>query len=210
MLIYAALIFNLLLPLNKDNCLSLYDAPLCERYSQFDSDFLDVYNLKIANAFLYGKCDEFLASTGLPDKIMIGQRTFNVHSKTDIDRVLSVVKEPEIAVIHYAGIDMWYVYDNEIIPSTIDFRKANKHVTYGETIFDNTYTFKEFKKQFPKSASINSKTGQSFFSMATQEKGNDFEHYLLLRKSKDDSNVTLMVEFTFEKGNLIYIFFANF
>lgn len=112
--------------------------------------------------------------------------------------------------LHYPGLAMWYAYDNSIIPSTIDFRKTDKSITYGTMTFDTTYTIDQFKKQFPNSAKPSFALPQSLFETMTQEKGSNLEHFLLMRKSKDDPNATPMIEFTFDKGKLIYILFANF
>jgi hypothetical protein len=107
---------------------------------------------------------------------------------------------------------MWYGYENSIIPSTVDFRKTSKRLTYETTTFDTTYTTDQFKKQFPKSAASTAAAvlPTSFFEMETKEKGTDMEHFILRRKSKDNPNATPIVEFTFNKGKLIFIFFANF
>lgn len=112
--------------------------------------------------------------------------------------------------LHYPGIDMWFTYDNSIVPSTIDFCKTDKSVTYGQTKFDATYSIEQFKNEFPKSANPFFKLSQSLFEMTTKEKGANYEHYMLISKSKDDPNATPMIEFTFDNGKLIFILFANF
>ncbi len=68
----------------------------------------------------------------------------------------------------------------------------------------------QFKKQFPKSANPSFALPQSLFEIATKEKGANFQHVMLMRKSKDDPNATPMIEFTFDNGRLIFILFANF
>jgi hypothetical protein len=92
----------------------------------------------------------------------------------------------------------------------LNFRKTDKSITYGTTSFARTYTIDQFKKQFPNSAKTSFALPQSLFETMTHEKGSNFEHFLLMRKSKDDPNATPMIEFTFDKGKLIYIFFVNF
>jgi hypothetical protein len=145
---------------------------------------------------------------GIPGKVTLNQTDFTIQSQTDLKKIVSTAKEPQILTLHYPGIDMWYAYDNSIIPFSIDFRKTDRSVTYETSTFDTTYTIDQFKKQFPKSAS--SALPVSMFENVTQEKSADLEHFMLRRKSKDDANATPMVEFTFNRGKLIYILFANF
>ena len=175
-----------------------------------DMDFIDAYKLTIGKTFLYGNYDSFINDMGIPSKVTITKTDFEIKSKADLDKVIATAKDPNIVTLHYPGIDMWFGYDNYIIPSTIDFRKTDKSVTYGRTTFDTTYSIEQFKKQFPKSANPSFNLPQSLFEIATKEKGVTFEHYVLMRKSKDDPNATPMVEFTFDNGKLIFILFANF
>jgi len=181
-----------------------------EKRMDLDMDFLDAYRLTLGKTYLYGNYENFIKDIGIPSKVTITKTEFVINSKADLDKVVATAKDPNIVTLHYPGIDMWFGYDNYIIPSTIDFRKTDKSVTYGETIFDKNYTVKQFKKQFPKSANPSFKLPQSLFEIATKEKGANFEHYMLMRKSKDDPNATPMIEFTFDNGNLIFILFANF
>jgi hypothetical protein len=187
--------------------LTLYQQ---DRNMEFDLDFLDAYKLTIGKTFLYGNYDSFIADMGIPHKVSITRADFTIQSKADLDKVVSTAKAPQIVTLHYPGIDMWYAYDNSIIPSAIDFRKTDKSITYGTTTFDTTYTIDQFKKQFPNSAKTSFALPQSLFETMTHEKGSNLDHFLLMRKSKDDPNATPMIEFTFDKGKLIYILFANF
>lgn len=173
-------------------------------------DFLDAYKLTIGKTFLYGNYENFITDMGIPGKVTITETDFDINSKADLDKVIATAKNPNIVTLHYPGIDMWFAYDNSIVPSTIDFRKIDKSVLYGETTFDKTYTFEQFKKQFPNSANPSFTLPQSLFELATKEKGANLKHYMLMRKSKDDPNATPMVEFTFDNGKLIFILFANF
>jgi hypothetical protein len=175
-----------------------------------DMDFLDAYKLTIGETYLYDNYENFIKDIGLPSKVTVTKTEFAINSKVDLDKVVANAKDPNIVTLHYPGIDMWFSYDNYIIPSTIDFRKTEKSVTYGETMFDRNYTIEQFKKQFPKSTNSSFKLPQSLFEIATKEKGANFQHYRLMRKSKDDPNATPMIEFTFDNGNLIFILFANF
>jgi hypothetical protein len=181
-----------------------------EKTTDLDMDFLDAYKLKIGKTFLYGNYENFITDIGIPGKVTITKTDLIINSKADLDKVVANAKNPDIVTLHYPGIDMWFAYDNSIIPSTIDFRKTDKSVTYGDTIFDTTYTIEQFKKQFPKSAKPSFTPPQSFFEITTKEKDANFEHFLLLRKSKDDPNATPLIEFTFDNDKLIFILFANF
>ena len=175
-----------------------------------EMDFLDAYKLTIGKTFLYGNYENFITDMGVPSKVTITKTDFNINSKADLDKVVATAKDPNIVTLHYQGIDMWFTYDNSIVPSTIDFRKTDKSVTYGQTTFDKTYSIEKFKKEFTKSANPSFKMPQSLFEITTKEKGENFEHYMLMRKSKDDPNATPMIEFTFDNGKLIFILFANF
>lgn len=173
-------------------------------------DFIYAYKLTIGKTSLYGDYDKFINDMGIPSKVTIVKADFEIKSKADLDKVIARAKDPDIVTFHYPGIDMWFGYDNYIIPSTIDFRKTDKSVTYGQTTFDTTYSIEQFKKQFPNSANPSFILPQSLFEIMTKEKGANFKHYMLMRKSKDDPNATPMVEFTFDNDKLIFILFANF
>jgi hypothetical protein len=173
-------------------------------------DVIDAYKLKVGSAFLFGKLDAFLSEMGLPAKVSIAKKEVEIKSKIDLDKIVSDTKPPQIVVLQYTAIEMWYAYDGEIIPFSIDFRKFKNKVTYEETTFDSNYPLKKFVSQYPNSANSSFKLPSSFFEMATKETGKDLKHYLLTRKSKDDAGAAPMVEFTFQNEKLIYIFFANF
>jgi hypothetical protein len=181
-----------------------------EKNMDLDMDFLDAYKLTISKTFLYGDYENFITDIGIPSKVTITKTDFVITTKADLDKIVSTAKDPNIVTLHYPGIDMWFTYYNSIVPSTIDFRKTDKSVTYGQTTFDTTYSIEQFKKEFPKSANPSFKLPQSLFEMTTKEKGANFEHYVLMRKSKDDPNATPMIEFTFDNGKLVFILFANF
>jgi hypothetical protein len=173
-------------------------------------DFLDAYKLTIGKTFLYGNYENFIAEMGIPGKVTITKTDFVINSKEYLDKVMATANDPNIVTLHYPGIDMWFTFDNSIVPSSIDFRKTDKSVTYGKTTFDTTYSIKQFKKDFPTSANPSFKLPQSLFELTTRAKGANFEHYMLMRKSKDDPNATPMIEFTFDNGKLIFLLFANF
>jgi hypothetical protein len=181
-----------------------------EKNMDLDMDLIDAYKLTIGKTFLYGNYDSFINDMGIPSKVTITKTEFETKSKAELDKVIATAKEPNIVTLHYPGIEMWFGYDNYIIPSTIDFRITDKSITYGQITFDTTYSIEQFKKQFPKSANPSFKLPQSLFEIMTKEKGGNFEHYMLMRKSKDDPNATPLIEFTFDNGKLIFILFANF
>lgn len=184
---------------------------LQESNMDLDMDFIDVYKLTIGTTPLYENFDSFINDIGLPSNVTISKIDHEVKSKTDLDKVIATTKDPtSIVTLHYPGIEMWFSHDNYIIPATIDFRKTNKSITYGQTTFDKTYSIEQFKNQFSKSANPSFNLPQSLFEITTKEKGSNFEHYMLVRKSKDDPSATPMVEFTFDKGKLVFILFANF
>ena len=210
--------FSILLTTIFSSCVNNDNRPLVdvsnnnnqEKPMDLDMDFLNAYKLTIGKTFLYGNYENFIIDIGLPSKVTITKTDFAINSKADLDKVVATAKDPNIVTLHYIGIDMWFTYDNNIVPSTIDFRKTDKSITYDETTFDNTYTLEQFKKQFPKSAKPSFALPQSLFEITTNEKGANFEHYMLVRKSKDDPNATPLIEFTFDNGKLIFILFANF
>ena len=175
-----------------------------------DMDFLDAYKLTIGKTFLYGNYENFITDMGIPSKVTITKTEFAINSKADLNKVVATAKDPNIVTLLYPGIDMWFGNDNYIIPSTIDFRKTDKSLTYDETTFDTTYTIEQFKNQFPKSAKESFSLPESLFGITENKKGGNFEHYMLVRKSKDDPDATPMIEFTFQNGKLIFILFANF
>jgi hypothetical protein len=177
---------------------------------KMDFNILDAYKLTLEKTFLYGDYSNFISVIGLPDSVTVFKTKFLIDSKAALEKAVLTAKDPDVATLHYPGIDMWYSYNNSIIPFTIDFRKTTKSVSYGETLFDSNYTFEQFKRQFPISATPSVQMPGSLFGLATKEKGEKFKHFLLKRKSKDDPNAEPLVEFTFENNKLIFVMFANF
>lgn len=180
------------------------------RNMNLEWDLLDVYQLTIGKTFLYGNYENFINEIGLPSKVTITKTEYLINSKLDLDKVIRLAKDPNIVTLHYPGIEMWFTYNNSIIPSSIDFRKTEKSITYGATTFDKTYNIEQFKKQFPNSANPLFTFPQSLFEIETKEKGANYKHYILIRKSKDNPNTTPMIEFTFDNDKLVFILFANF
>jgi hypothetical protein len=196
---------------NKDNktLVDILSYNHQEKNMDLGMDFLDVYKLTIGKTLLYGNYENFITDMGIPAKVTITKTDFDIHSKAELDKVVATAKDPNIVTLHYPGIDMMFTYENSIVPFTIDFRKTGKSILYGETTFDNTYTFEQFKKQFRKSANPSFILPQSLFEIATEETGVNFKHYMLVRKSKDDPNATPLIEFAFDNGKLIFVYFAN-
>src|SRR5688572_27880264 len=174
-----------------------------------DMDIIDAYKLTIGKTFLYGKYDAFITDMGIPTKVSIAKTEYPVKSKADLDNVVAKAKNPDIVTLHYNGIDMWYGYDNIIIPFTIDFQTTDKTITYGDTKFDKSYTIEQFKIQFPKSGNPSHQM-PSLFSMVTGKSGANYKSLNVVRKSKDDPEAEPTVEFTFDNGKLTFIMFANF
>jgi len=209
---------SLFLTATLSSCQNHSDQPLTDNNNSIqqpeiknmDFDILDAYKLTFGKTFLFGNYDTFIGDIGLPNKVTVFKTDFSINSKTDLDKAVFTAKNPAIVTLHYPGIDMWYTYENSIVPSTIDFRKTEKSVTYGETIFDKNYTIEQFKKQFPNSATLSFEMPESFFEMVTKEKGVEFKHFMLKRKTKDDPTAEPLLEFTFENGKLIFVMFANF
>lgn len=180
-----------------------------QQTTSMDIDIIDAYKLTIGKTFLFGKYDAFITDIGIPTKVSIAKTEYPVSSKSDLDNIIAKAKNPDIVTLHYNGIDMWYGYDNIIIPFTVDFRTTNKTIIYGATNFDKSYTVEDFKKQFPKSGNPSSQM-PSLFSMMTGKTGANFKSFNVVRKSKDDPEAQPTVEFTFDNGKLIFIMFANF
>jgi hypothetical protein len=175
-----------------------------------DFDILDAYKLKFGNTVLFGNYGTFILDIGLPNKVTVFKTDYLIKSKTDLEKAISTAKNPDPVTLHYPGIDMWYTYNNSVVPFTIDFRKTEKSISYGKVNFDRNYNFAEFKKQFPNSANPSLKMPHSFFEITTKENVANVESFILKRKTKDDPNAEPLVEFTFEKDRLIFIIFANF
>src|SRR5690242_2433071 len=87
-----------------------------DRNMGFNLDFLDAYKLIIGKTFLYGNYDSFIANMGIPNKVTVTKTEYTIRSKADLDNAISIAKQPQLVTLHYPGIDMWYAYDNDIIP----------------------------------------------------------------------------------------------
>lgn len=197
---------------NKKNKTSIDTSSHDNQQKSMDlnMDFLDAYKLKIGKTYLYGKYEDFIADFGLPNKLTIIKKDFMISTKQELDTLVKNAKDISSVTLHYPGIDMSYADDNGLIPFHIDFRKFTKGITYGQIIFDTTYTVEQFRKAFPRSSNPEFSLPQSLFEITTKEEGDGFKHFMLYRKSKDDLNATPMIEFTFRNDQLIFILFANF
>jgi hypothetical protein len=195
---------------NDNNQADNQNINISKKTMSLDYDILDAYQLKFGNTFLFGNYQNFISEIGLPSKVTVYETNYEINSRTELDKAVATGNNSDIITLYYPGVEMWYTSNNTIIPATIDFRKVTNSLKYGDTSFDKNYTLEQFKKQFPNSANPSFQLPQSFFEMATQSKGSNLKHYILIRKTKDDPNAAPMIEFTFEKGKLIFIFFANF
>ena len=197
---------------NKRNTNSIETSSLDnqQKNMDLDMDFLDAYKLKIGNIHLYGKYEDFIGEFGLPNKLTIIKKDFTINTKLQLDTLVKSADDISGVTLHYPGLDMSYADDYGLIPFHVDFRKFTKSITYGQIIFDTTYTLEQFRKTFPISSNPEFSLPQSLFEITTKEQGDKFKHFMLYRKSKDDSSATPMIEFTFRNKQLIYILFANF
>ena len=173
-------------------------------------DFLDAYKLKIGNTYLYGNYEDFIADFGLPNKLTIIKKDYTINTKPQLDTLIESAVDISGVTLHYPGLDMSYADGNGLIPFSLDFRKFNKSITYGQIILDTTYTLEQFRKTFPISSNPEFSLPHSLFEITTKEQGDKFKHFMLYRKSKGDPNATPMIEFTFQNEQLIFILFANF
>ncbi|GHU38082.1 hypothetical protein FACS1894172_21630 [Spirochaetia bacterium] len=177
-------------------------------------DKINVYKMTLENTPLFGNIDKIIAVMGLPEKVMIEQKEYEIKTIDDLNNlVLQSKKEKfEINAI-FNGTEMFIRHDKRTMPIFFDFRKINESIVYGNTIFNTAYTMEQFAEQFPQSFSFG-KDGliegiESLFKIKTKETGSQYRHFMLYRRSKDNIFATPMVEFTFENERLICIFFAN-
>lgn len=192
-----------------ENKKATHNTNIVSKETPVDYEIINAYALKYNNTLLYGNYEDFTKQNGLPDSIWILKNTLKINSKIELDKFIHVAKEPNIITLFYRGIAMWYAYNNNVIPLYIDFRKTEKSIIYEKTKFDNNYTIEDFKNQFPYSYNNPIATVHSLFSTMKDESGN-YIHFILKRKSRTDVNEEPIIEFTFENGKLILIFFANF
>lgn len=170
-------------------------------------DTIDVYKMKFGETFLFNKYDTFINEIGLPKTARVVKDTFLIDNKDVLDSIVS--KNHEV-ILQYDGYKIGFLHPDRVTIDEIDFRKTDKSIQYNNIIFDSRFTFNEFKKLFPQSASILLDPAMSLFRLVTNESQDGLKHYMVLRKSIDDPDAEPTLEFTFENGKLIHIFFANF
>lgn len=176
-------------------------------------DLIDAYELAFDRTLLFNEFDRFIDEVGLPNTVSIFRDTTIICNREELDSIIaSIIAKggTDIVTFQYRGFEMGFIPDNRIMPEKIDFRITDKSVQYNGTTFDQTYTIDMFKKQFAQSASFPLDSNLSLFLLTTNEDSSNLEHYMLLRKSKDDPYAEPTLELTFKDGRLIYIFFANF
>lgn len=180
-------------------------------------DIVNAYEFKLDNTVLFNSYDQFVEEIGLPDRFITFTDTIDIKSKEELDRVIKyeVDSGKQILELHYPGYIMNYFPDNLIVPEKIDFRKTDKSIQFNDVFFDRDFTVEAFRKLFPVSGFTQLGGEFSLFSMVTKETIPGLEHYMVLRKSVDVPSYLEMeegpvIEFTFQEGKLIYMYFANF
>jgi len=174
---------------------------------------IDAYKMRFDESFLFGDFDAFIDSVGLPPAVLVLGDTFEIKTKEDLNQAitLSEEKHADAVFLQYVGVEMEYMYNNYIAPSAIDFRQTKRNVYFNDVIFNADFTLEQYTQLFP--MSVVNRTDRvvgSLFQVKTQEGGEGYDHFSVIRKSKDGPLADPMIEFTFKDGKLIYIFFANF
>ena len=174
---------------------------------------IDAYKMKFDESFLFGDFDVFINSVGLPMTASVLGDTLAINTKEDIDKIIVLCEEKhaDAAYLQYLGFEMEYMYNNYIMPVSIDFRQTEKNIYFNNVTFNGDFSLEQYTLLFPKSV-INrtDHTVGSLFQIKTNEGGEDYDHFSIFRKSKDGPFADPIIEFTFKDGKLIYIFFANF
>jgi hypothetical protein len=132
----------------------------------------------------------------------------------DINDILSQNEtEGFLVELYFNGIEMNIWQDKRIMPTAIDFRETTESINYKDIVFNSNYTLEQFKVDYPKSFNYGENSLipeiESLFKIYTQTSEEQYRHFMLYRKSKDNFFIDLLVEFTFENEKLIYIFFSN-
>ena len=177
---------------------------------QTDTDFIDVYKLTIGKCKLFVQFDTFITLNGLPIKLTIGNKDFEVKTKDEIIKLIKSATEPNVVIsLKYQGFEMWYT-KGDVVPFTIDLRKTEPKINYGDiAVFDKNFSLTQYNKLFPNSTKNKLPPDLTLFKTITGETGKQVKSFMLLRKSKEDENAQLTVEFTFENDKLIFICFMN-
>jgi hypothetical protein len=180
-------------------------------------DIVNAYEFKFGNTFLFNEYDKFIAEMGLPDRFITFTDTIDITSKDELDLAIKneIDSGKQFLHLHYPGFVMDCFTDYRIVPERIDFRKTDENIQFNKIFFNRDFTIEEFRKLFPIS-SLTPLSGElSLFNMITQENIPDLESFIVLRKSVDVPSFLGMeggpvIEFSFQKGKLIYMYFANF
>ena len=175
---------------------------------------MNVYRLRMDGVPVFTRRRGFMKKYGLPPEMKIGLERFPVQSPEEFEALLDrASREWSEVYLCYEGFDMNDFRDGRLVISSIDFRKTALGLDYGNWRFDRDFTSGDFEALFPVSAGmdVHRSTGiQSCFEITTGESAFDKETYMVQRWSKDNLLAHPTVEFTFEDGRLIYMFFANF
>jgi len=184
------------------------------RRRQMGIDLMNVYRLRMDGVPVFTRLQKFLRIYGIPPEVRIRRESYPIHSEDEFYTLLDrACKDGDEFDLHYEGFVMNYFRDTRLIITSIDFRKTELGLDYGDWRFDRSFTFGDFEALFPISAGmdVHRTTGiQSCFEINTGESAFDKETYMVQRWSKDNLLAGPTVEFTFEDGRLIYMFFANF
>ena len=181
---------------------------------QMGVDSMNVYRLRMGGAPVYTRLRKFIRVHGFPPAVKIKGVMIPVHSEEDLNELIGSDYTSRYELdLCYNGFRMNYFLGGRLVITDIDFRKTEQVLTYGNLVFDRHFTYSDFSEVFPLSAAqdVYHSTGiQSLFELNTGESACNKETYMVIRWSKDNLLAHPTVEFTFQDGKLIYIFFANF
>jgi hypothetical protein len=149
-------------------------------HGQIVMDKIDAYQLTINKTFLFGTFKDFTETNGIPTIVSVGENVFKI---SKIEDVVSAINTPinslSIISLKYEGIDMWYL-DGDLLPFTIDFRKTKQKVVYkGQYVFDPDFSFEEFKKVFPKSATEALSPEMSLYHTISKDNSTNWKSFIL-------------------------------
>ncbi len=178
--------------------------------AQITSELIDPYSMTVGDIKLFGSIDEYLAEFGLPDQVIQKKRLIQINTSEELKKLLKKTTSNMITELQFEGIGVWAFSNYEIIPVKIDLRKANVVIGYNDKVFDQHYSIDNIETDFPQTLRNQPLSPTSLFSLSTGETTESIISKTLFRKTKDNPEMTPIVEFTFKENRLIYIFFANF
>ena len=178
-------------------------------------DIVNAYEFKFGKTPVFNEYDKFIDEIGLPKTFTAFKDTTEIQSRSQLDSVVTEATKlnTDMLYLNYEGFVMDYFPDSRIVPVSIDFRKTDKSILFNDVTFDTNFTVKQFKKLFPMSGAMPLDSSLGLFRIITKENIPNLEHYIISRESVDVSPFSEdgpTIEFTFENGKLIYMYFANF